>query len=175
MGVMIIPFEDRTPAIDESAYVHASARVIGDVEIAAQSSVWFNAVIRADVHHIRIGARTNIQDNTTVHVTGGRWPTLIGDEVTVAHGVIVHGCTIRDRSLIGIGAIILDGCEIGEECLVAAGSLVTPGTKIPGGQLVLGSPAKPVRALRPDELEQLRRSAATYVGLAERYRAQGIR
>ena len=166
---MIIAFDGRVPQIDPTAWVQASAQVIGDVVIGAQSSVWFNVVIRGDVYPIHIGARTNIQDNSTVHVTGGQWSTTIGDEVTVGHGVILHGCRIADRCLIGIGAIILDGVEIESDCLIAAGSLLAPGTRIPSGHLAKGSPAKVARALRPDELEHLKQSAANYVQHAASY------
>jgi carbonic anhydrase/acetyltransferase-like protein (isoleucine patch superfamily) len=167
---MIMAFDGQVPQIDPTAWVQSSAQVIGDVAIGAQSSVWFNVVIRGDVYPIRIGARTNIQDNSTVHVTGGQWPTTIGDEVTVGHGVILHGCRIADRCLIGIGAIILDGVEIESDCLIAAGSLVTPGTRIPSGHLAKGSPAKVARPLRPEELAHLKQSAANYVQHAESYR-----
>jgi carbonic anhydrase/acetyltransferase-like protein (isoleucine patch superfamily) len=166
---MLIRYGDHTPRVDPRAYVQASAQVVGDVVIGAQSSVWFNVVIRGDVYPIRIGARTNIQDNSTIHVTGGRWATTIGDEVTVGHGVILHGCRVADRCLIGIGAIVLDGAEIESDCLVAAGSLVAPGTRIPSGHLSKGSPAKVARPLRPDELAHLQRSAANYVEHAASY------
>jgi carbonic anhydrase/acetyltransferase-like protein (isoleucine patch superfamily) len=168
---MLITYKGVAPQIDPSAFVQPSAQIIGDVVIGAQSSVWFNAVIRGDVHFIRIGARTNIQDNATIHVTNGRWPTVLGDDVTVAHAVVLHGCRVGDRCLIGIGAIILDGVEIADDCLIAAGSLLTPGTKIPAGQLVMGRPAKAVRPLGPDELAHLRQSAANYVGYAEAYKS----
>lgn len=171
---MIIPFNGTAPKIDPSAYVSSSARVIGDVEIGAEASLWFNVVVRGDVHRIRIGARTNLQDQVTVHVTGGRWPTTLGDEVTVAHGVILHGCSVGDRCLVGIGAIVLDGAEIEPDCMIAAGSLVAPRAKVPSGHLVMGSPAKVARPLRPEELEHLRQSAENYVGYARSYRAQGI-
>ena len=169
---MLIPYKGRLPQIDPTAFIQESAQIIGDVIIGAQSSVWFNVVIRGDVNHICFGARTNVQDNATVHVTRDRWPTLLGDDVTVAHGVILHGCRIADRCLIGIGAIVMDGVEIGEDCLIAAGSLVTPGTRIPAGQLVLGSPAKVARPLRAEELAHLKQSAANYVEYAETYRCE---
>jgi len=171
---VLIAYGGTSPRVDPSAYVQQSAQVIGDVRIGPQCSVWFHVVIRADVHHSRIGARTNIQDNATIHVPHDRRPTIVGEEVTVAHGVILHGCTVGDRSLIGIGAIVLDGSEIGEECLVGAGSLVAPGSVLPGGHLVLGIPAKVVRSLNDAELEQLRGSAASYVAYAERYQTQKI-
>jgi carbonic anhydrase/acetyltransferase-like protein (isoleucine patch superfamily) len=169
---MLLPYKGRLPQIDPTAFVQDSAQVIGDVVIGPQSSVWFNVVIRGDVHHIRIGARTNIQDNSTVHGTRGRWPVTVGDDVTVAHGVILHGCTVADRCLIGMGAIVMDGAELGEDCLVAAGALVTPGAKIPSGQLVIGSPAAAARPLRPDELAHLKQSALNYVAYAESYRME---
>ena len=172
---MIHPFKGVWPRIDPHAYIHGSAQLIGDVEIGAESSVWFNVVIRGDVNRVRIGTRTNIQDQSTIHVTRDRWPTILGDEVTVAHGVILHGCTIGNRCLIGIGAIVLDGAELDEECMIAAGSVVAPRTKIARGQLALGSPAKIARPLRPDEIEHLRESAANYVSYASSYRAEGIR
>jgi len=171
---MLITANGATPQVDSSAYVHSSAQVIGDVVIGAESSLWFNVVVRGDVHRVSIGARTNLQDAVIVHVTRDRWPTVVGDDVTVAHGVILHGCAVRERCLIGIGAIVLDGAVIEPDCLVAAGSLVTPGTKIPAGQLAMGRPAKVVRPLRDDELAHLRRSAANYVEYAASYRAQGI-
>lgn len=171
---MIISLDGVTPTIDPTAYVQATAQVIGDVHIGAESSVWFNTVLRGDVYYIRIGARTNIQDNSIVHVTGGRNATLIGDGVTIGHGVILHGCTIGDGSLIGIGSIVLDRCEIGERSLVGAGALLTPGTVVPPQSLVLGQPARLVRPLRDDELVHLEASAAAYVLNAARYRNQGI-
>jgi carbonic anhydrase/acetyltransferase-like protein (isoleucine patch superfamily) len=172
---MLIPYKGRLPQVDATALVQDSAQVIGDVAIGAHSSVWFNVVIRGDVHHIRIGARTNIQDNSTVHGTRGRWPVFVGDDVTVAHGVTLHGCTIADRCLIGIGAIVMDGAEIGEDCIVAAGALVTPGTKIPAGQLVIGSPAAVARPLRPEEIAHLKQSALNYVAYAESYQKSEVR
>ncbi len=171
---MLIAYRGHSPRTDPTAYIQESARLIGDVTIAAQSSVWFNVVIRADVHPVRIGARTNIQDNSTVHVTGGRWATIIGDDVTVGHAVVLHGCRVGNRCLIGIGAIVLDGVEIADDCLIAAGSLLTPGTTVPPQHLVMGSPAKVVRALRPDELAHLRESALNYVAHAASYQAQRI-
>ncbi len=171
---MLIRYRGVLPQIEPTVYVQASAQIIGDVTIGAQSSIWFNVVLRGDVHHIRIGAHTNVQDNSTVHVTSGRWPTLVGDGVTVAHGVILHGCTIGDRCLIGMGSIVMDGVEVGADCLVAAGSLIAPGTTIVPGQLVMGRPAKVVRPLREDELASLRESADNYVRYAASYREQGL-
>ncbi len=171
-AAMLVSLDGMSPLVDASAYIEDSAQIIGDVHIGAQSSVWFHTVVRGDVHHIRIGARTNIQDNSTIHVTGGRHATVIGDDVTVGHNVVLHGCTIADGALIGIGAIVLDRCEVGERSLVGAGSLLVPGTCVPSHSLVLGRPAKVVRALREEELARLAASAAAYVVNGERYRAQ---
>ena len=167
---MLLSYQGRAPQVHPSAYVQASAQVIGDVVIGPESSVWFNAVVRGDVHPIRIGARSNLQDNVTVHVTAARWPTIVGDDVTVAHAVVLHGCSVGDRCLIGMGAIVMDGVEIGEQCLIGAGALVTPGTRIPAGQLVMGQPAKVVRPLGEDEIVHILRSAQNYVGYAATYR-----
>lgn len=171
---MLIVHNGVAPRIAPSAYVQASAQVIGDVHLGAESSVWFNAVLRGDVFHIRIGARTSIQDNSTVHVTTGRHATLIGDDVTVGHNVVLHGCTVGDRCLIGIGAIVLDRCVVGNDCLVGAGALLTPGTVVPPGHLVLGRPAAVVRPLTDAERAGVLQSARGYVETAARYRAQGI-
>ena len=173
-AIVLYPFNGKMPQLDRSVYVHASALVIGDVVMAADSSLWPNVVVRGDVGAIRIGARTNIQDNSTVHVTQDRFATVIGNDVTAGHNAVLHGCTIGDRCLIGIGAIVLDGVEIADECLVGAGALLTPGTKIAPRQLVLGSPAKAVRLLRDDEIAHLRQSALNYVERARQYRAQAI-
>jgi carbonic anhydrase/acetyltransferase-like protein (isoleucine patch superfamily) len=171
---MLITFEGIAPQIHPEAYVHSSAQVIGDVHMGAQSSAWFNTVIRGDVHYIRIGERTSIQDNSTVHVTGGLHPTLIGDDVTVGHGVILHGCAVGNRCLVGIGSIILDRCKIGDDCIIASGSLLTPGTIVEPGMLVRGHPAKTVRSLRSVERAQLLESARKYIDNVKRYRSQGI-
>src|SRR2546423_5206063 len=171
---MIQPYAGRAPRLAADTYVHASAHVIGDVEIGAESSIWPQVVIRADVERVRIGRATNIQDHSTIHVNHESRPTIVGDGVTVGHRVVLHGCTIGDYALIGIGAIVLDGAVIGAEALVGAGSLITPGTQIPSRTLALGRPAKPVRELRPDEIERLHYSARRYVGYAKSYREQGL-
>jgi carbonic anhydrase/acetyltransferase-like protein (isoleucine patch superfamily) len=149
---MIRSYNGIEPRIAATAFIEASAQIIGDVHVGEHSSVWFNCVIRADVHHIRIGHSTNIQDGTVVHVTAGRYPTLIGNYVTVGHGVVLHGCTVKDRSLIGIGSILLDDVTIGEESLIAAGSLLTPGTVIPPRSLVMGSPGRVRREVTQEEI-----------------------
>jgi carbonic anhydrase/acetyltransferase-like protein (isoleucine patch superfamily) len=166
---MKIPFGGKSPHIDSSALIVPTATVIGDVTIGAESSVWFQVVVRGDVNYIRIGARTNIQDGTVIHVTNQTHPTLIGDEVTVGHNVTLHGCTIGDRCLVGIGAIVLDGVKIGSDCMIGAGSLLTPGTEIPSGCLVLGSPAKVKRRLSTEEIIFLKQSADNYIGYKKSY------
>jgi len=168
---MLITYGGIAPRVDPSAYIQSSARVIGDVHIGAESSVWFNAVVRGDVHPIRIGARTNVQDNATLHVTGGRWATHVGDGVTIAHAVVLHGCRVGNHCLIGIGAIVMDGCEIGDECLVAAGALVTPNKRVPAGELWAGSPARKLRDLSPDERATLTFTAKAYAAFAQEHRA----
>jgi gamma-carbonic anhydrase len=168
---MIAPFGDHSPVIDPTAYVPDAAVVIGDVVIGAESSLWFHTVVRGDMHPIRIGARSNVQDNATIHVVGGRYGTVLGDDVTVGHNAILHGCTVEDGALIGMAAVVLDAVVVGAGSLVGAGALVTPGTVIPPRSLVLGSPAKRVREVNEAERERLRTSAANYVELARRYRA----
>ena len=169
---MIRSFRGRSPVIDPSVFVADNATLIGDVHIGARSSVWFGAVIRGDVFHIRIGSETSIQDNTVVHVTHDRFATQVGDRVTVGHSVTLHGCTIGDLCIIGMGATILDQVEIGERCIVGAGALLTPGTKVPPGHLVMGSPARVKRPLTEAELQWLVNSAAHYVELARIYAAE---
>ena len=166
---MILPFHGKWPKIHETAFVAPSADIIGDVEIGTQSSVWFQVVIRGDVHSIRIGNRTNIQDHSVLHCTRKRSPLKIGNEVTVGHRATLHGCTVGDRVLVGMGAIVMDDAVIGDECVIGAGALVTKGTKVPRGSLVMGAPAKVVRELTNDELEFLSKSAQNYVGDASEY------
>jgi carbonic anhydrase/acetyltransferase-like protein (isoleucine patch superfamily) len=161
------------PRVDASAWIAPGASVVGDVEIGADSSVWFACVLRGDVHSIRLGARTNVQDGSVLHVTRDRFSTWLGDEVTVGHRAVVHGCRVGDGALIGIGAIVLDGAEIGEEALVGAGAVVTPGTKVPAGVLVLGTPARVVRPLTAEERKQQRERALHYVALARAHRTGG--
>jgi len=143
--------------------------VIGDVVIGEQSSVWFNTVIRGDVHYIRIGNRTNVQDLCVIHVAHDTYPTIVGDDVTVGHHVVLHGCTIQDRVLVGMGAIIMDGALIGEDSVVGAGALITEHTIIPPKSVVLGAPAKVKRAVTEKELAWIRESAQNYVSYARQY------
>lgn len=161
------------PRISDSVWVADSAQVMGDVALADDASVWFGAVIRGDVAPIRIGRRSNIQDMSVLHADVGM-PLTLGEDVTVGHQVMLHGCTIGDGSLIGIGAVVLNGAKIGKGCLVGAGSLVTEGKEFPDGSMILGSPAKAVRQLTPEQIEGLQLSAQRYVDNARRFRA-GLR
>ncbi len=154
------------PKIDPSVFVAEGAVVIGDVSIGEASSVWYRCVVRGDVNFIRIGSRTNLQDGCIVHVHQKTHPCLVGDDVTAGHGVILHGCTVKDRCLIGIDATVLDGAVIGEEAIVGAGSLVAPGTVVPPRRLALGRPAKVVRELTDRDLAWIRESAANYARYA---------
>jgi carbonic anhydrase/acetyltransferase-like protein (isoleucine patch superfamily) len=170
---IVRPFGGKTPIVHPSAFLADGAVVLGDVEVGERSSIWFGCVVRGDVNHVRIGARTNIQDLTVLHVTSKTHPTLVGDEVTVGHRVVLHGCTIKDRCLVGIGAVVMDGAIVGPEAVVGAGALVPPGMVVPPRTLVMGSPAKVKRDLTVEELEALRRSADNYVEYAARYVAEG--
>jgi carbonic anhydrase/acetyltransferase-like protein (isoleucine patch superfamily) len=162
-----------SPRIDPSVFLADGCVVVGDVELGPGCSVWFGAVVRGDVNTVRIGARTNIQDQAVIHVTQGTHPTVIGEDVTVGHQAVLHGCTVKDRCLIGIGAIVLDGAVVGEEAIVGAGALVPPGMVVPPRSLVMGTPARVKRSLGEDDVAGLRASAARYVGYAARYRAGG--
>ena len=166
---MIRSFKNITPTVDTSAYVDESAQVIGNVHIGAESSVWMNVVIRGDINHIRIGKRTNIQDLTMVHVMREAYPTIIGDEVTVGHSAIMHGVTIEDRVLIGMGAILLNGVHVEHDCVIAAGSLITEDTRIPARSLVMGRPGRVKRQLTDMELAEIRWYADNYVSYRRDY------
>lgn len=166
---MIKPYRGVLPTIATSAFVEDTAAVVGDVVIDSESSVWFNTVIRGDVHYIRIGHRTNIQDLSLLHVTHDTHPLIIGDDVTVGHHVTLHGCTIRNRVLIGMGSIVMDGATIADDCIIGAGSLITEGTTIPSHSLAIGSPARVKRPLTPKEVAWLKESANNYVQYARQY------
>jgi carbonic anhydrase/acetyltransferase-like protein (isoleucine patch superfamily) len=155
-----------TPKLGNGVFVAPTASVIGDVVIGAGSSIWFGTVLRGDVFPIRVGERSNVQDNAVVHVTGGKSATTIGDDVTVGHLALVHGCTVGSRCLIGMGSILLDDAVIEDECLIAAGSLVPPRMHIPSRSLVMGRPAKVVRTLKQADLDHIQEAAALYVGYA---------
>ena len=169
----IYALDNLTPQVAASAWVADNAQVIGDVSLGEGASVWFGATLRGDSAPIVIGAGSNIQDGSVLHADEGL-PLTIGDNVTVGHQVMLHGCTIGDESLIGIGAIVLNGAKIGKNCLVGAGSLVTEGKQFPDGSMVMGSPAKVVRQLTPEQIEGLRQSAKHYTENAARYR-QGLK
>ncbi len=174
MTALIRAWGGKTPRIADDVWVADGAVVVGDVEIGAGSSIWFGAVVRGDVNRVRVGARTNVQDLSILHVTGGTHPTSVGDDVTLGHRVTLHGCTVKDRCLIGIGAVVLDGAVVGEDSMVGAGSLVPPGMVVPPGTLALGSPARVKRELTPDEIAHLRRSAQGYAAYAAQYRKEGF-
>ncbi len=166
---MIKPFKSIHPKVHETAYIAEDAVIIGDVEIGEDSSIWFGSIIRGDVNFIRIGARTNIQDGTIIHVSSKTHSTVLEDEITVGHRVILHGCYVESGSLVGMGAILMDGVRVGRNSLVAAGSLLTPGTQIPPNSLAMGSPARVKRELTADELAYLDKSWRNYVELKDYY------
>jgi carbonic anhydrase/acetyltransferase-like protein (isoleucine patch superfamily) len=170
---MIYELKGTRPKLGRDVFIAPNATVIGDVELGDESGVWFGAVLRGDYYPIRVGARTNIQDNSVVHITAEQAETRIGDDVTVGHAAIIHGCTIGDRCLIGMGSIVLDGVVIGDDCFVAAGSLVTPGTHIPAQSFVMGRPAKVVRPASDKEIEWIAHASRVYVGYAKDFRASG--
>lgn len=164
----------RRPRVHASVYLAPGCQVVGDVELAEDASVWFNAVVRADQQRVRIGARTNVQDLALVHATTARLPTVIGDDVTIGHGAVLHGCQVGDRVLLGMGAVLLDGVEVGSDSIVAAQSLVRVGFKVPPGTLVAGVPAVVKRELTDGEREAIRASTLRYVKRAQEYR-EGLR
>jgi carbonic anhydrase/acetyltransferase-like protein (isoleucine patch superfamily) len=167
---MIRAFGGKTPRVHETAFIADTADVIGDVEIGAESSVWFQSVIRGDVNYIRIGRRTNIQDGTVIHVDSGGHPVEIADHVTLGHAVRLHGARIGPHCLIGIAAVVLNGVVMEEECIVAAGSVVSPGTRVPRRTLMMGVPARPKRPLTDEDLALIHRPTDNYVRLAAQYR-----
>lgn len=174
---LILPFNGKTPKIHESAFIAPGCRIIGDVEIGPESSVWYNCVIRGDVNSIRIGARSNIQDGTTIHcdsespVMPNGCPTIIGDDVLVGHMVMLHGCTLEDRAFVGLSTTVMDQCVIEGDGMLAAGAMLTPGKRIPSGQLWAGSPAKYMRDLTADAIAGMRMGVAHYVENAKAHKA----
>ncbi|GIQ63768.1 gamma carbonic anhydrase family protein [Paenibacillus cisolokensis] len=166
---MILPYQGRMPVVPDDVYIAEGAKLIGDVTVGAESSIWFNAVLRGDLAPIRIGSRCNIQDGVIGHVNTGQ-PLLLDDEISVGHGAIIHGCKIGKGTLIGMGAIVLNGAEIGEYALIGAGSLVTENKKIPSYTLSLGSPAKVVRELTEGDLQRMRKTMESYVVKGKEYR-----
>lgn len=160
--VKLFPYLNLYPEIHNSVFLASGVKIIGDVKIGKDSSVWYNSVIRGDVHYVKIGQKTNIQDCSMLHVTNGKYPLNIGNKVTVGHSVKLHGCTIEDLCLIGIGAIVLDGAIIKEKSMVAAGAVIKPGFIVPSGKLAAGVPARIVRDLTDDEIRDFEKSAERY-------------
>ncbi len=169
----MLTFDGKAPRVDPTAFVAPGAQLVGDVEIGPEASIWYNCVLRGDVNRIRVGARTNIQDGSVIHVDSPKpgaeegHPTLIGADVLIGHLAMVHGCVLHDRAFVGLGAIVLDGCEIESDAMLAAGAMLTPGKRIPSGQLWAGRPAKYVRDLTPQELAAQQAGVAHYVELAK--------
>ncbi|MCF6271261.1 MAG: gamma carbonic anhydrase family protein [Melioribacteraceae bacterium] len=158
----IIKYLNLIPKIDESVFLAAGVKIVGDVKIGADSSIWYNTVVRGDVNYITIGKRTNVQDLSMLHVTVKTFPLIIGDEVTIGHSVTLHGCVLKDRTFIGMGATILDGAIVKSDSMVAAGAVVKQGFIVPSGKLVAGVPAKVIRDLTKDEIENIKASAERY-------------
>ena len=169
---MLRPFSGRWPAIPSSCYVDPSAQVIGNVELGEGASVWMNAVLRGDVHSIRVGARSNVQDNAVLHGQRGLWPVIVGEGCTLGHGAIVHGCVLEDDVLVGMGAIVMNGVRVGRGSIVAAGAVVTEGMQIPPGSLVAGVPGRVRRALNEEDLALIRSYAQNYMDYMAMYRAE---
>lgn len=165
-------FDGKKPRIGERVFIAENAALIGDVEVGNDCSIWFGTTVRGDVNLIRIGSRTNVQDNCTIHVTHEQWPTVIAEEVTIGHGAIVHGCIVHRGALIGMGSRVLDGAVVGESALVGAGALVPEGMQVPPRTLVVGVPARVKRPLTDDELAKLEQSWKNYVGYKEKYLEQ---
>ena len=173
----LIDFEDKAPRIDPDAFVAPGAQLIGDIVVGAEASIWYNCVLRGDMNRIRIGARSNLQDGTVIHVDPWRpggppegFPCLIGEEVLIGHLAMVHGCTLHPHAFVGLGAIVMDGCVIEGDAMLAAGAMLTQGKRIPSGQLWAGRPARYVRDLRPEDVAGMRLGVAHYAELARQHR-----
>lgn len=167
--MIVRPYDGKSPRFGARVFVAENAAILGDVEIGDDASIWYATTVRGDCHFIRIGARTNVQDNCTIHVTHQQWPAVIAEEVTIGHGAIVHGCTVQRGALIGMGSRVLDGAVIGEGALVGAGALVPEGLHVPPRTLVLGVPARVKRDLTPEEIARLDLSWRHYVEYKEKY------
>jgi len=167
--IMIYNYKNYKPNFGNDVFVAPSADIIGNVSIGNDCSIWFNVTIRADVHYIKIGDETNIQDNSILHVTNGRYPLNIGNRVTVAHGVALHGCIINDQTLVGIGSIVLDDVEVGENSIIAAGSLLREGKKFPGGSLIVRFPARVIRPLEKEEIKKNLQYSRNYIEYKNSY------
>lgn len=166
----ILTFEGVTPTIDETAFIAPGARVIGHVTIGADSSLWYNVVVRGDGNTISIGARSNVQDGSVIHISTGTHATVIGDDVLIGHLAMVHGCTLHDRAFVGFGAVVMDGCVIESDAMLAAGAMLTPGKRIPSGQLWSGRPARYMRDLSPEEMAGNQKGVAAYVEEARKHK-----
>jgi carbonic anhydrase/acetyltransferase-like protein (isoleucine patch superfamily) len=176
----ILPFEGREPQIDETAFIAPGARIIGDVAIGPQASVWYNCVLRGDIHRIEVGARSNVQDGSVFHVEGprpdsggmfGGCPTIIGEDCVIGHMAVVHGCTLEDRAFVGMGAVAMDDCRIGEGAMLAAGALLSPGKSIPPHEIWIGRPAKFLKVQSEEQVGKIRFQTERYCRLAERHMA----
>ena len=167
--VSLLPFKNKVPRINSDCFIAPNSVIIGDVEIGSRTSIWFGTVLRGDVFYIKVGDNTNIQDNSVVHVTTNKYPTIIGNNVTIGHSVTLHGCSIKDNSLVGIGSVVMDECELGEWSIIAAGSVVKPNTKIPSGKLWGGLPAKEIRDINDMEREWIKELSNNYVELSKQY------
>jgi carbonic anhydrase/acetyltransferase-like protein (isoleucine patch superfamily) len=169
---MIKPFQQHTPQLASNAWVASTALVMGKVTLGHESSIWYGSVLRGDVNSIYIGAKTNIQDRTVIHVTSDTHPTHVGDNVTVGHGVVLHGCRIDDEVLVGMGAVVLDGVEVGRGSIVAAGSLIPPRKVFPAGSMIMGNPGRVIRQVSAEEARAIEQSAEHYVALARQHAAE---
>jgi carbonic anhydrase/acetyltransferase-like protein (isoleucine patch superfamily) len=174
-GYNLFPYAGKMPKVHESAFIAPGCQIIGDVEIGAQASIWFNCVIRGDVNSVRIGARTNIQDGTVIHCDSdfdgrGGYPTLIGDDALVGHMAMIHGCTIEDHGFVGLGAVVMNGCVVEHGGMLAAGGLMTPGKRLPAGQLWAGRPARFLRDLTAEEISSNWANVAHYAENGQNYR-----
>lgn len=167
---LVLPLDGKAPRLGRDVWLAPNATLVGDVELGDEASVWFGAVLRGDMGRIRVGARTNVQDLTMIHMTSGKTDAILGDDCTVGHSVVLHGCTIGNRCLIGMGAIVMDDVTIGDEAVIAAGALLTPRTVVPPRSLVKGSPAKVVRPAKPEEIALGIDGARHYLEAARRYR-----
>ena len=171
---LILPYEGVVPTIDSSVFIAPGATVVGDTTIGPESSIWHNTVVRGDVHEIRIGAGTNIQDGSVVHVTSGKFGAYIGDGITIGHMATIHACALRDGCFIGMSATVMDGAVVEERAMVAAGALVAPGKVVKSGELWVGVPAKCIRRLSDADFEDMSKNAPHYVALAKTYLDAGV-
>ena len=168
----ILPFRGIMPKIDPDAFIAPGARIIGDVEIGAGASIWYNVVVRGDVNHIRIGARTNVQDGSVIHVSSAGFSTVIGEDVLIGHLAMVHACILHDRAFVGFGATVMDGCVIESDAMLAAGAMLTPGKRIPSGQLWSGRPARYMRDLTAEDMAGNQKGVAIYVEIGREHKAE---